>query len=551
MSKRAFSFVVCLIAAIGLYLPSGAAQTLPWSPPAGIPVPPWGINESAPAAPNPWLASTPGFYYVDESNGNATDTSNPYGTPARPRRTIPTILPAGSVVELHGTYTRLHTSPATLRLNGTAASPVYIRGVSSLTPPAITSGWEVSGTHFILENLDFGFTAPGGKLIFLAPIYRGAMRTSVVHGNAGGGGVGVYTWSSDTVRDFLLFRNVVRDNGDWHATFDQDFHGISVSALVSNLWVLENELTRNSGDGIQINAASAALQPTTHHIYVGRNVAHHNKQTGFWTKQAEDVIFSENLSYSHRPSDSSTGACMGFQYAPERVWFINNHLHDCEVGIGTGSDSGLGTGQTSFYVGNVIHNIHSPSFNPGSGWGQAAMMLNGGTYRIVLNNTISDVDAGINSPSGIGAFAIVNNIIANVTHPQGSHIFLEGNPAPANSSMHHNLLTGPVRIKWGDTRVLDLATFQALYPGKGLNTIVGDPRFLNPAGDSFGLQPTSPAIDKGVADGVYSTFKSLYGIDLAVDGAATVRPHDGGWDIGALEYPGTRPRPPTNVRIIK
>ena len=67
----------------------------------------------------------------------------------------------------------------------------------------------------------------------------------------------------------------------------------------------------------------------------GRNVAHHNKQTGFWTKQAEDVIFSENLSYSHRTSDSSTGACMGFQYAPERVWFINNHIHDCEVGIGT------------------------------------------------------------------------------------------------------------------------------------------------------------------------------------------------------------------------
>jgi hypothetical protein len=551
MLKRVVVLVVCLVAGFELFRTATAAQTLPWVAPTGIPVPPFGITETAPATPNPWLASTPGFYYVDESQALATDTSNPYGTPARPRRTIPTTLPAGSIVELHGTYTRLHTSPATLRLNGTAAAPIYIRGTSSTDRPLITSGWEVSGQHFILENLDFGFTAAGGKLIFLAPVYRGALRTSAVHGNANGGGIGVYTWSSDTVRDFVLFRNIVRDNGDWHATYDQDFHGISVSALVSNLWVLENELTRNSGDGIQINASSAALQATTNHIYVGRNVAHHNKQTGFWTKQAEDVIFSENLSYSHRPSDSSTGACMGFQYAPERVWFINNHMHDCEVGIGTGSDSGLGTGQSSFYVGNIIHNIHSASFNPYSGWGQAAMMLNGGTYRIVLNNTISDVDAGINSPSGIGAFAIVNNIIANITHPQGSHIYLEGNPAPANSTIHHNLFTGPVRIKWGDTRVFDLASFQATFPGKGLNSIVGDPLFINPAGDSFGLQANSPALDKGVEEGLYATFKTLYGLDLAVDSAAMSRPQYTAWDIGALEYPGNRPRPPTNVRIIK
>ena len=538
-------------AAAALFCGAPSAQTLPWVAPTGIPVPAFGMNETAPAPPNPWTAQTPGFYYVDESNGGSTDVSNPYGTPERPRKTIPTTLPAGAVLELHGTYTKLHSSPATIRLNGTATAPVYIRGVDAVARPLITAGWEVSGTNFILENLDFGFTAAGGKLVFLAPISRGALRQSAVHGNLAGGGVGVYTWSAATVRDFLLFRNVIRDNGDWHATFDQDFHGIGVSALVSNLWVLENELTRNSGDGIQINAGTAALAATTNHIYVGRNVAHHNKQTGFWTKQAEDVVFSENLAYSHRPSDSSTGACMGFQYAPERVWFINNHMHDCEVGIGTGSDSGLGNGQSSFYIGNIIHNIHSASFNPDSGWGQAAMMLNGGTYRVVLNNTIADVDGGIFSPSGVGAFSIVNNIIANVTHPQGSHIFLEGNPAPSASTIHHNLFTGPVRIRWGDTRVLDLAAFQATHPGKGLNSIVGDPLFINPAEDSFGLRPTSPALDRGVAESLYATLKSAYGIDIAVDSAATARPQNGEWDIGALEYPGNRPRPPTNVRIIR
>ena len=40
----------------------------------------------------------------------------------------------------------------------------------------------------------------------------------------------------------------------------------------------------------------------------------------FWAGlRTVDVVFSENLCYAHRPSNSSFGACMGMQYAPERV----------------------------------------------------------------------------------------------------------------------------------------------------------------------------------------------------------------------------------------
>lgn len=528
------------------------AQQPAWKPPVGIPMPPWGLNEVAPAAPSPWTTARAGFYYVEESRAIATDNNNPYGTPALPRRSIPTVLPAGAVVEVHGTYTRVHTGGGNLRLNGTASSPVFIRGVSASSRPVIAASWEVSGTYFILENLEVALNAAGDKLVFLAPVQRGAMRSSEVHGNAAGGGVGVYSWSSDVVRDFVLFRNVIRDNGNWRIVGDQDIHGISVSPSVSNLWVLENELTRNSGDGIQLNAGNAQLQPTLHHVYIGRNVSHHNKQTGMWTKQAVDVIFSENLSYSHRPSDSSFGACMGFQYAPERVWFINNHIHDCEVGIGTGSDSGLGFGQNAFFIGNVIHNIHSPVFNSGSGWGQAAISLPGGVNRFVANNTIYDVDGGVYSPSGVGSFMIVNNIIANVTHAQGAHVFLEGTPAPSVSQFHHNLLGGTVRIKWGGSTTYNLATFLATFPGKGAATINADPMFVNAAGESFGLQPGSPAIDKGSNEAaLYDAFKSYYGISLAIDSTGLNRPSGAGWEIGALEYPGLRPRAPTDLRIIR
>ncbi|MFN0063314.1 MAG: hypothetical protein ACKVPX_12480 [Myxococcaceae bacterium] len=102
-------------------------------------------------------------------------------------------------------------------------------------------------------------------------------------------------------------------------------------------------------------------------------MAHGNKQTGFWTKTAVDVIFSQNLAYDHAPSDSSPlGACMGFQYAPELVWFLFNEMHDCTTGLGSGSDA-IAFGQRVFAIGNVIHDIHSATgFDPNAGgWGRA------------------------------------------------------------------------------------------------------------------------------------------------------------------------------------
>jgi hypothetical protein len=101
-----------------------------------------------------------------------------------------------------------------------------------------------------------------------------------------------------------------------------------VSDHVRYLWVVDNQIYRNSGDGIQINAQDTMVA-STHHIYVGRNVSHHNKQSGFWVKSAADVIFSQNESYGHRPSNSSLGQGMAAA-GPDWVWFLYNHIHDCE-----------------------------------------------------------------------------------------------------------------------------------------------------------------------------------------------------------------------------
>ena len=52
--------------------------------------------------PYPNAGNGPYTHYVDKTSPTATDTNNPYGTPDRPRLTIPSSLAPGSVVEIHG-----------------------------------------------------------------------------------------------------------------------------------------------------------------------------------------------------------------------------------------------------------------------------------------------------------------------------------------------------------------------------------------------------------------------------------------------------------------
>lgn len=507
-----------------------------WRPPLGIPAPPFGITETVSPTPDPWSAPTPGFYYVDESHPSATDSGNLQGSPSLPRRTIPSELPAGAVVELHGTYRFSHRSPRGIRASGTASRPVFIRGKSARERPRISSRWEIEGSYFVLEHLEFALEEPTKGALLVRAADHGVLRHSDVHGNLEGGGVVVI--GSDRVPSayIVIYDTTIHDNGDRMARFDQDIHGIVVGSRVDHLWVVDNELYRNSGDGIQINAGRAQ-QATTHHVYVGRNVAHENKQTGFWTKQAVDVIFSENLSYSHRRSNSSSGQGMGFQYAPERVWFLYNHIHDCEYGIAAGSDNGQGFGRDVYLIGNVIHDIHHrEGYNPETSWSNAGIMLPGGTNRYVVNNTIHDVDGGIHVP-GPGSVSIVNNVVSGITEAMGSHIFIESGSTASRSTLRYNLLEGAVRIKWAGTgSAYSLSGFQAAFPGQGQNTVNASALFVGgPASEDFQLQAGSPAVDTGTPDLVYAVFRGLYGIEIAEDLARTPRPQGSAWDLGAYE----------------
>jgi hypothetical protein len=137
----------------------------PWTPPIGVPMPPFGILEShtmyqgqlydydnngTPEGAYKDAGNGPYTHYVDRSAPNCTDGSNDlnFGTPALPRCTIPgrdgSPLKAGSVVEVHGKHDYDYTSPTDLHFVGTAAKPVFIRGASASNRrehPLLRSRW--------------------------------------------------------------------------------------------------------------------------------------------------------------------------------------------------------------------------------------------------------------------------------------------------------------------------------------------------------------------------------------------------------------------------
>lgn len=500
----------------------------------GIPDPGFGITNQPAAVPSPWNGTVSGFYYIDNTHIASTDTNNPNGFPNQPRRSIPGALAAGSVVHVYGgPYSYGASGFIEINGTGTSGNPIFIIGHSfpRFTQKISVYGPENFDSHYIIiDGLDvykFEVIGPADHIVYRNGIVRDGGATGF------GGSTGL------EVDNVVFYNNIIYNNGNWLSETDDDVHGSTVGGHTSYFWTIDNEYYHNSGDGVQVNAGGLDTQSTTNHIYIGRNISHHNKQAGFLTKQSVDCIMSQNSVYWHRPigaSPSAYGAGIGFQYGPERVWIIYNHVHHCSFGIQTNSTSGLGFGTNSYFVGNLIHDIHhhpSYSYNVLDSWSNAGLTLVGTGTKWVVNNTVYNCDAGINIPGSINLY-ILNNIFSYVTEASGQHMFIYDTDGLSDVIIDGNILyqpSGAARFKWGTTSY-NLTNFKvASSENVGVEA---DPNFIDEDTSDFHLQVISPAIDSSVSNSVYTTFQTLYGLSIEVDFDNNSR--SGTFDAGAFEY---------------
>jgi VCBS repeat-containing protein len=416
---------------------------------------------------------------------------------------------------------------------------------------------DASDGYIIVENLKLDGTQTGcGNFMAASHAHHVAMRSCVITGTAGSA-VMVYNHLSDgsMVHDVVVYNNLIYNNGDWLADYDQDYHGVGVENNTSDIWVLDNEMFHNSGNGLQI-LNRGFDNAGTRNIYVGRNTAHHNKQSGLWTKTATNVIFSQNVSYGGRPvgaAPSCPGDGIGIQYGPENVWVLFNEIYDCDNGIRLSADDG-GTGQNLYVIGNVIHDIHHSTvdvtgqfpvaYDPNDPWspGKAIAIWHSKAVKHIVGNTIYDADGGIYHVRQGPATIIANNIISGIDDGVSvtRHVFIEDPAVASASDLYNNLFDVQPRISWGGPLYNTLAAFQAAFPGKGLGCVVGDPCYVDAPNGDFHLRPESAAIDRGapVLQDYLNLFETLFGISITGDFGGSPWFVGAGVDVGAYEFSG-------------
>jgi len=544
-----------------------ASSAFAYTPPIGIPDPGmWGSThpidtpapDTATKCPGWPGASASGCYYIDSISG--TDTSNPSGYPNNPRATLPSnSFAAGSYIELHGGP---YTFRQNLYMSGTAENPIWLRGTPD-SMPTIPGYLSVrNSTYFYMENLDFN-GGDNGAIDIITDNISSVSNNIIIRNckfrnrgyTAQTSAVGITPYQGSKVHDVVIYNNEFSELGDWDGANDDDFHGINPDTYGRtppteeyNVWVLNNSFYHLSGNGVQVNANSLAMTPYLHHIYMGENTGHACRQAILWTKQGSHIIFSQNIAYDNRTYGSQPGTGMGFQYAPDNVWFLFNDIYDSSNGIRQ-SSTDPGTENFNVYmIGNKLHDIHAipgvDNTNISDGWhdGVAFDFPNGTLHRHVIDNTVYDVDGAISE--GFEAPTVISgNIFSTIDSVNNYHFW--NNNARFTTQIEYTLMHPSARFYWGGIYT-SLTSFQA---AKGLATvgcIEADPLFVSPSTGDFHLQSGSPAKTAGVRSDVYTTFSTLYGISIDVDFDGNARPPTNR-SLGAFEYDSDYVPPPADT----
>jgi hypothetical protein len=306
---------------------------------------------------------------------------------------------------------------------------------------------------------------------------------------------------------------------------------VSIGAAAERIWILGNHIHHNSGDAFQ--AAHRAI-PAPRFVYVGGNRFHHDRENGVDLKSIRDVVISQNVIYGYKPSGTSVGDAIvvgsnGLNpeapYGPVRSWVLFNEIRDSQTGIRVEGAADC------WIIGNLIRSV---------GGNGITLDIDSDSDNVnIVNNTITSAGSdGIHHHwrSGATNINVENNIISEVG---GEHVEIGAglvSEVTMQNCLFHQKGT-EVTVRWGGKRL-------TLQSGAKLNELpgcqdnrVGDPAFVDRAGNDLRIRASSEAIDGGIASKAYDDFYRLYSIGIKTDAHGTARPQGHTWDIGAFECP--------------
>jgi hypothetical protein len=451
-----------------------------WTPPVGIPAPSFGIEET--------VADTAFTHWIDNS-APCSDAAD--GTPAAPRCTLPTNLPAGAKVQIRGGPYDFPTD-ATWSAAGTAGNPVFVRGPAAPASRPLLRFDEdarltLHGSYLIVENLEMR----SGAVRIDASSHHVAVRHFLLHDNPSGPGSFLANFGDDVV----VYDCEIAGNGVIPSSSDD--HGFQTLGGTRNVWVLESHIHHNSGDAIQFCHTCIGRGDGPANVYIGRNRLHHDEENAIDIKETlGPVVISENELYGYQPGAASgNGDAIRINDEGDQgeIWILNNRVHSSTIGINAGESDAR-----TYILGNRLWDLR------GFGIGFA------GRRTIVANNTV------VNTPRGIrGGTEVTGNIVSGAT---SCHICRDA------AGCSNNLVWQP-----GGSPVVEAACS---------DVVRADPLMIMSGNEQTGLQPASPALGSGFANPAYGYYQSTYGIDIRRDPVGTLRPQGSAWDIGAYEVPG-------------
>ena len=535
-----------------------------YEPPAGIPDPSgyfgsFGeINKATPGWPSEWLtpstSATTSYYFIDNSDGACTDSSNTYGHPDLPRCTPPEgSLAAGAFMYFDGgTYTPAISGGDRFEWYGvgTDTNPIWITG-NPYSMPIFTDkvylGYGGNTSYLIFENLIFQGAA---SLIALQPltdgqnidhiIFRNITRTGTsADGDQGGILIGL-SQTTDTLPNSLVSYVVVYDVNISNIGYigplsvGGDEAGVYMGYHTDHFWVLDSIVHHVGADSVAGSHYSNNTDRLAEWYFIGRNRLYQNGENCVDLKVINHTVISENTCYG--PFQDENGIGMVLHYGANSLptvdsWVLFNKIYDAGGGVAC-------TFCTDAHViGNEMYNLTATSSDPIDG-ACFAFRSTGGILDYIDNtcyNYVTGVYAnGLDPGDDLDIFGNIFSAHASTT------LYDVRTNASSDSTyidMDYNIFystSTAASFLWNSSS-RNLAYMQGTA-GECANCLEVDPLLTSTSTNVFTLQSGSPARDVSVENSAYNTFFGIYSINIKKDRVGVARPQNLLWDIGAHEY---------------